>query len=88
MQNTIVGGVSKQVPVVFTQTFAGSLTSVEAVQSGTVGMGTLTGSVGGVKSSAAVAGRVGGMEGWGGVVVAGVVVGAGVVGGWGAVVGF
>jgi hypothetical protein len=87
MQNTIVGGVSKQVPVVFTQTFAGSLTSVEAVQSGSVGMGSLTGSVGVVKSSAAMAGRrgVGGVEGWGGVVAVGA---AGVVVGWVRVVGF
>lgn len=89
MENTIVGGVSKQIPVVYTQKFAGSLTSVEAVQSGSVGMGTLTGSVGVVKSSAAMAGRMGfgngRMEGWGGMVV---VVGAGVVVGWVRVVGF
>lgn len=87
MQNTVVGGVSKQVPVVFTQTFAGSLTSVDAVQSGSVGMGSLTGSVGVVKSSAAMAGRrgMGGMEGWGGMVAA---VAAGTLVGWVRVVGF
>lgn len=65
MVNTIVGGVSKQIPVAFTQTFANSLTAVDAAQSGSVGMGTLTGSVGVVKSSAAKAGVTGRGKGLG-----------------------
>ena len=66
MENTVVGGVTKQVPVMFTQTFANSLTSVEPVQSGSIGMGTLTGSIGVVKSSTAKGGaeRTIGMGGW------------------------
>jgi len=82
-QNTLVGGVTKQVPVVFTQTFAGSLTSVAEVRS--VGMGTLTGSVGLVKSGSAKTGGVGrvgeGTAGMGGWMVT-VVVGGMVVGGY------
>jgi len=47
--NTIVGGVTKQVPQVFTQIF-GAIPSSPPVQSGEIGLGTLTGKVGVVKT--------------------------------------
>ena len=52
MVQTVVGGVTKQVPVAFTQTF-GAGASAPAVQSGEIGLGTLTGKIGVVKTSEA-----------------------------------
>ena len=46
---TVVGGVTKQVPVAFTQTFGAGVSAPE-VQSGSIGLGTLTGQVGVVKT--------------------------------------
>ena len=42
MQNTVIGGVPKQVPVVYTQTFAKVPSQGPAPQEGTIGLGTLT----------------------------------------------
>lgn len=70
MVNTVVGGKTTQVPKVYTQTF-GAATSAPPVQSGQIGLGTLTGKVGVVKTqdakSDAVA--VGRNFAWGNVVV-------------------
>ncbi|KAG8530283.1 uncharacterized protein KY384_004785 [Bacidia gigantensis] len=49
---TVVGGVTKQVPQTFTQS-AGAGGSAPPVQTGTIGMGTLTGKVGVVKTDSA-----------------------------------
>lgn len=49
MAQTVVGGVTKQVPKVYTQTF-GAASSAPPVLTGTIGLGTLTGKVGVVKT--------------------------------------
>lgn len=49
MVPTVIGGVTKQVQHVFTQTF-GAVASPPAVKTGTIGMGTLTGKIGVVKT--------------------------------------
>ena len=46
---TVVGGVTKTVPLVYTQSF-GSATSAPPVLTGTIGLGTLTGKIGVVKT--------------------------------------
>lgn len=52
MVATVVGGVTTQVPKVYTQTF-GAAVSAPPVQSGEIGLGTLTGKIGVVKTSEA-----------------------------------
>ncbi len=47
--NTVIGGVTTQVSVAFTQSF-GAAASAPAVQSGSIGLGTLTGQIGVVKT--------------------------------------
>lgn len=61
--NTVIGGVTTQVSVAFTQTFAAAA-SAPAVQSGSIGLGTLTGQVGVVKTQNAKseAVKLGGMK--------------------------
>ena len=49
---TVVGGVTKMVPTVYTQTFAGGV-QAPSVKSGSIGMGTLTGKIGVVKTDQA-----------------------------------
>lgn len=53
MANVVVGGVTKQVPQIFTQTFASTFVAAQEVQSGSLGMGTLTGTPGAVKTGSA-----------------------------------
>ena len=52
MIQTVVGGVTKQVQHVFTQSFAAAATP-PPVKTGTIGMGTLTGKIGVVKTNEA-----------------------------------
>lgn len=56
MVNTVVGGVPKQVPVVYTQTFADVPSQGPSPLKGTIGLGTLT-SKGGAKSTGGKAKR-------------------------------
>lgn len=83
--NTVIGGVTKQVPKVYTQTFGAAL-SAPAVSTGSVGMGTLTGRIGVVKTANAKsdARRVGGagigMRELGAVLVSGFAVLSGAIG--------
>jgi len=70
MVDTVIGGVTKQVPKVYTQTF-GAAGSAPPVQSGEIGLGTLTGKVGVVKTQNAKSDAVaiGRKVAWGNVVV-------------------
>lgn len=58
---TVVGGVTKVIPSTFSQKFAGGQ-SAPPVQTGTIGLGTLTGKIGVVKSSEAKNDGVNGFE--------------------------
>lgn len=62
MVQTVVGGVTKQVPKVYTQTF-GAAVSAPAVLTGTIGLGTLTGKVGVVKTQHAKSDAVSAVRG-------------------------
>ena len=62
---TVVGGVTKTVASVLTQTF-GPAESAPAVQSGSIGLGTLTGQVGVVKTKDAKSDAVTSGKTWGG----------------------
>ena len=84
MVQTVIGGVTTEVQVPFTQTFGagGGGSGAPSVMSGSIGLGTLTGEVGVVKTADAKGGAVrrGGGEGWLGMSL---VVGGGLlVGGW------
>ena len=53
MVDTVIGGKTTQVPKVFTQTFAAAGASAPPVKTGTIGLGTLTGKIGVVKTGQA-----------------------------------
>lgn len=71
MVQTVVGGVTKQVPKVYTQTF-GAAVSAPAVLTGTIGLGTLTGKVGVVKTQHAKSDAVSAIRGAVGMEVLGI----------------
>ena len=94
MVQTVVNGVTKQVPVPFSQSFGAGSSAPPSVQSGSIGLGTLTGQVGVVKTSEAKNGAAAAPAGgghwvvWGLGEVLALILGIGLAGFGGGVLGF
>lgn len=56
MEQTVIGGVAKQVPVVYTQKFSSVPSQGPTPQKGEIGLGTITGKVGVLQTAKAESG--------------------------------